>query len=120
MRFDELIIQRYGPQRPPGKPGDAGNMVAMFMGHQDGIELGRVMKKYYDVIELACDLGKSVEEIIRYGAAGDLTLSVIADEWHGKKVDNPDAVSDFVIDGHAELAKHDESTCELFHARLAC
>ena len=57
----------------------------------------------YDLHELAHELDASVEQMIRYGAAGDLTLYVIADEWPGKKADNSGAKSAVIADGPVDL-----------------
>ena len=66
------------------------------------------MKKLlYDLPELAHELEASVEQIIRYGAAGDLILYVIADEWSGKKAGNSDAKSNVIADGLVELLPTD-------------
>ena len=64
-------------------------------------------KQRYNLIELARDLGTSVEELIGYGADGELTLYVIADKWPGKKAAKSGAKSDFIADGLVELLPTD-------------
>jgi len=59
------------------------------------------------VIELADDLGTTTEELINYGADGELTVFVIADEWPGKKEGDPDAVSGVTVDGEVDLLPSD-------------
>jgi len=66
-----------------------------------------MQKQRYDLIELARDLGTTAEELIRYGADGELTLYVIAHEWPGKKAGSSDAESDVVVDGQVELLPTD-------------
>ena len=66
-----------------------------------------MQKQRYDLLELARDLGTTVEEVIRYGADGELTLHVIADEWPGKNAANSDAESDVVVDGAVDLLPSD-------------
>ena len=60
-------------------------------------------KQLYDLIELARDLGTTTEDLIRYGADGELILYVIADEWPGKKTDKSGAKSAVIVDGQVEL-----------------
>ena len=60
-------------------------------------------KQRYNLIELAADLGTSVEELVGYGADGELTVYVIADEWPRKKAGNSDAKSAVTVDGQVEL-----------------
>ena len=60
-------------------------------------------KQRYSLIELAADLGTSVEELINYGADGELTVYVIADGWPGKKTDKSGAKSAVIVDGQVEL-----------------
>ena len=62
-----------------------------------------MQKQRYNLIELASDLGTSVEELIGYGADGELTVYVIADEWPRKKAGNSDAKSAGIVDGQVEL-----------------
>lgn len=66
-----------------------------------------MQKQRYNLIELAADLGTSVEELIGYGADGELTLYVIADEWPGTKEDNSDAETDVIVDGAVDLLPSD-------------
>ena len=66
-----------------------------------------MQKQRYNLIELARDLGTTVEELIRYGADGELTLHVIADEWPGKNAGNSDAESDVIVDGAVDLLPSD-------------
>ena len=64
-------------------------------------------KQLYDLIELARELGRTTEDLIRYGADGELTLCVIADKWPGKKTDKSGAKSDATVDGKVELLRTD-------------
>ena len=64
-------------------------------------------KQHYDLIELARDLGTTVEDLIRYGADDELTVYVIADEWPGKKAGNSGAKSAVIADGLVELLPTD-------------
>ena len=64
-------------------------------------------KQLYDLIELARDLGTTTEDLIRYGADGELILYVIADEWPGKKTDKSGAKSVATVDGKVELLRTD-------------
>ncbi len=64
-------------------------------------------KKRYTLIELERDLGTTVQELIGYGADGELTVHVIADEWPGKKAGNSDAESDVIVDGAVDLLSSD-------------
>ena len=66
-----------------------------------------MQKQRYNLIELASDLGTSVEELIGYGADGELTLYVIADKWPEKKADKSGAKSNFIADGPVELLPSD-------------
>lgn len=66
-----------------------------------------MQKQRYDLLELARDLGTTVEELIRYGADGELTLHVIADEWPGKNAGNSDAESDVIVDEAVDLLPSD-------------
>ena len=60
-------------------------------------------KQRYNLIELAADLGTSVEELVGYGADGKLIIYVIADKWPRKKAGNSDAKSAVIVDGQVEL-----------------
>lgn len=60
-------------------------------------------KQLYDLIELARDLGTTTEDLIRYGADGELILYVIADKWPGEKTDKSGAKSAVIVDGQVEL-----------------
>ena len=64
-------------------------------------------KQLYDLIELARELGRTTEDLIRYGADGELILYVIADEWPGKKTDKSGAKSVATVDGKVELLPTD-------------
>jgi len=66
-----------------------------------------MQKQRYNLIELARDLDTTVEELISYGADGELTLYVIADEWPGKNAGNSDAESDVIVDGAVDLLPSD-------------
>ena len=66
-----------------------------------------MQKQRYNLIELAADLDTSVEELIGYGADGELTLYVIADKWPGKKAGKSGSKSDFIADGQVELLPTD-------------
>ena len=64
-------------------------------------------KQRYNLIELAADLGTSVEELVGYGADGELTIYVIADKWPRKKAGNSGAKSAVIADGQVELSPTD-------------
>lgn len=49
------------------------------------------MDRLRDLCELARDVGESLESLIRYGASGELSIFVIADDWAVRSGD--DAVS---------------------------
>jgi len=66
-----------------------------------------MQKQRYTLIELERDLGKPIEDLINYGADGELTLCVIADKWPGKKLGNSDTESDDTADGQVELLPTD-------------
>ena len=66
-----------------------------------------MQKQRYNLIELAIDLCKTEEELISYGADGELTFYVIADEWPGKKEGNADAESDVIVDEAVDLLPSD-------------
>ena len=62
-----------------------------------------MQKQRYNLIELAAELRTSVEELIGYGADGELTVYVIADEWPGKKAGTSGVKSAVIVDGQVEL-----------------
>ncbi len=64
-----------------------------------------MQKQRYSLIELARDLKKSIEELIDYGSAGELTLHVIADKWPGKKAG--DEKTNVIVNGPVELLPAD-------------
>lgn len=64
-------------------------------------------KKRYTLAELERDLGKTVQDLIGYGADDELTVHVIADEWPGKKVGKSDATSDVIADEAVDLLPSD-------------
>ena len=64
-------------------------------------------KETFDLIELAAELSTSVEELIRFGASGDLTIHVIADAWSGRKEGDGGAESSVIVNGLVELLPSD-------------
>ena len=64
-----------------------------------------MQKQRYSLIELARDLKKSIEELIDYGSAGELTLHVIADKWPGKKAGVEK--TNVIVNGPVELLPAD-------------
>ncbi len=66
-----------------------------------------MQKQRYNLIELAINLCTTEEELISYGADGELTFYVIADEWPGKIEGNSDAESDIIVDGAVDLLPSD-------------
>ena len=62
-------------------------------------------KQRYNLIELEKDLGRTVEELIGYGADEELTIHVIADNWPGKQLGNDEA--NVTADGPVELVSSD-------------
>ncbi len=66
-----------------------------------------MQKQRYNLIDLAIDLCTTEAELISYGADGELTFYVIADEWPGKKAGNSDAESDVIVDGAVDLLPSD-------------
>lgn len=53
---------------------------------------------FFDLAEIAHDLDTSVETLIRYGIAGDLTIHVSAVEWPGKVKSGKNKDSDIIVD----------------------
>lgn len=62
------------------------------------------MKRDYDLLEMARDVGVSVEELIRYAAHDELTIFVIAQDWPGSSTRG---LSDTILVGPVDLVASD-------------
>ena len=66
-----------------------------------------MQKQRYDLNELAAELGRTVEDLIRFGSEGELTIHVVADQWSGKKTGDANAVSAVPVNGAVSLLPDD-------------
>ena len=62
------------------------------------------MKRDYDLLEMARDVGVSVEELIRYAAHDELTIFVIAQDWPASSTRG---LSDTILVGPVDLVASD-------------
>lgn len=62
------------------------------------------MKRDYDLLEMARDVGVSVEELIRYAAHDELTIFVIAQDWPASSTRG---LSDTMLVGPVDLVASD-------------
>lgn len=62
------------------------------------------MKRDYDLVEMARELGLSVEDLIRFAASNELTIFVIAKDWSASSTHG---LTDTLLDGPVDLVAED-------------